>query len=272
MTRIGWIAVGLVLAACGDGATAGSQAASTGGGEGGPVTGLGRITVESSRSSGSFVYAYFELASAVPECDEPVDGPCHSFVCKKGEPTFLRSAGSLTVHVGTKEITTSTNSVMEYVGFGPVLWKANGDETVIVGTSGLSAPGFSLSVAAPGYVAVGAPEFPVDDTQPMMLDTTKPLALAWTGGNSGTEVLAQLRSSDKLTGVDCTFPVEAGAGSIPAGALAHLHKGPSGGLFVVVENVASERVAEWDMALYAGSIGEISGHPNGSSNTAVTFE
>jgi hypothetical protein len=153
------------------------------------------------------------------------------------------SAGTLTVTGGTAPIVVAPTTSGGTVSYSYVATTGAGDggpsfgagDTLTVSASGAAAPAFTGTVTLPGTIQVTAPP-PPSPTAPdgavlpfpalaAPIVRTADLAIAWTGGSSGS-VLVGLGGSGG-SAVQCQFPESAGGGVIPAAALAYLPATPS---------------------------------------------
>lgn len=110
-------------------------------------------------------------------------------------------------------------------------------DSVKVSAEGATVPAFEATAVAPGDITVTAPVFASFQTS---FSKSKDLALSWTGGAAGNVNVALSTYGAKLVSVLCTFPANAGAGTVPAAALTDLDpSGPLGASISILPSVTS---------------------------------
>ncbi len=215
--------------------------AACGGVESGAPTGMGGSTSSGGVSGGEAavsVYSYgppkdrFTLVASYNHpagdeyCTAEVVGTCIVRECTRSQPQGLAvSAGRITMTVNGREVTITPTSAGEYPAPKnpqPALFQ--GGETVsFVVEGGGDVPAHSASIVAPTAVVLTAP----DPTKPIVIDRTKDLAFAWTGGAAGDVlfVTGVQRSDGSIASLTCMFPAAVGGATLPNTTLARLPSG-----------------------------------------------
>jgi len=123
------------------------------------------------------------------------------------------NAGTLTITGTTSGTTPVTRSIEGSYGAknaGPIFVPG---ATLGVAASGAVFPAFARqTITGPAIITLVAPQ------QPYAISTTADLAVAWTGGEPGAQVIFQVGGSGPGE-VDCTFDASVGHGTVPAAAL-----------------------------------------------------
>jgi hypothetical protein len=145
-----------------------------------------------------------------------------------------------------------------------------GDRVTISATGNPDgAPAFSTRVTVPASMELLAPSFTGTD-DPFTIDRTRDLEVRWTGDvtSAGGVVVANLNDSTRLIGgsddaaagddertsmLECSFDGRAGAGRIPARALATLRVSDGGSIFIQSASERVSRVHDWQITASVAS-------------------
>jgi hypothetical protein len=96
-------------------------------------------------------------------------------------------------------------------------------QTLTVSASGATVPGFGASVVAPAVVALTAP---ASSASGFTITTSSNLAVAWTGGQSGAQMLLEgvvlPNSSPGYNYFVCTWDAAAGKATVPSAMMTGL--------------------------------------------------
>jgi len=253
------LSIALIAAGCSNGNVVASSGAA--------ATAMGVVSVISSPTSSSAIASFFAStvdAGAGPECSQKTEGGCTLFACPSntsadaGTPAQA-TTGKLTVSIGTTELALTPSAMLGGSPFadhmGP-FWTAAG-VSVSATATGAEVPAFMLHTESPAPITVTQPTFS-GQTQPLIIDTSTALAVAWTGGAAGESVnvfLAGPFDAAAFVEMTCAFPAETGEASIPASLLAMMPKGSNGRADVNVSKSASTVAGNWQIKLAAQSDG-----------------
>lgn len=141
------------------------------------------------------------------------------------------------------------------------LWNA-GDPVRLRAAGNDAAPGFDVTLTAPGTIDVSAPGFAYG--QPTVIDRAADLEVAWTNPPeaAGAEVLVFLTSVSAQGHTDaiCRLPAGPGRGAVPAAVLARLPAG-GGAITVAGINAIDPGVQGWDLTLSVAALGRTAAGP-----------
>jgi hypothetical protein len=171
-----------------------------------------------------------------------------------GAPAYV-SDGEIKVTGALTPVTLAAPAPMgmfagQYFAFSYYMPLYAAGSTLNVSGAGDVAPAFMASVVAPAQPAMLDPS---PSNQALMLARGSDLKLAWRDGSGGTLALSlAIVSKTSLAGVDCSFPVEAGSGSVPAAALATLPSG-SGQVYFTVAETQTVTVGSWSIGVSAST-------------------
>ncbi|HTL35584.1 MAG TPA: hypothetical protein VL326_20790 [Kofleriaceae bacterium] len=235
----------VVLAACGDdgGSVAGPDA------PGPPNTGAVSLssykTMQTTQVMGNIVNASFLFRPAPATCTSQQIGPCILSQCTvlPGQPMYV-NAGTVTVTGLSQTLTLTPSSITNMYQPDNSANAFVGGETVNITGMGATAPAFTLSLTAPSLASITVPAKP-SGTNPLAIDRSHDLAVAWTGGGA-SDIDFVFGSTSGGPSLNCAFAATAGSGTIPTAALAMLPAG-SGSFSASTEVFKSVDVGEWRM-------------------------
>lgn len=160
-------------------------------------------------------------------CPPIQDGSCSYYACT---PRPLggaapATAGTVTIAGGLQALAFAPKSNGTYDPQQLTGALFAGGETLTATSAGTpDVAAFNLSTKAPKTATLTAPTIPT--TADWTIDRTQPIALAWTGLSATETVsIAIGANTDNPNEVECTFPGDAGQGTVSAAALAHLPTG-----------------------------------------------
>jgi hypothetical protein len=154
-------------------------------------------------------------------------GPCVVEVRSTGDgPTEIAvSAGPLHLTGGlfAVDILPTAGVYAAINGAGALF---HGGETLTVTADGKDVPAFTVAVTAPSQMTLTAPALPAAAGS-LTVTRSAPFIATWTGGTSGTAVLAfSAATSARATSATCAFPAADNKAEVPAAALADLPAAP----------------------------------------------
>lgn len=186
-------------------------------------------------------------------CPPIKDGSCTFYACT---PRPLGSAppataGAVTIAGGLQSLAfvPKSNGTYDPQQLTGALFA--GGETLTATSAGTpDVAAFSLGTKAPKVATLSAPTIPTNTDWP--IDRTQPIELAWTGLSSTETVSVAIGANTNLPlEVECTFPGDAGKGTISAAALGHLPAG--GGYFEIASQTrAGKSDAPWFVRFKVG--------------------
>jgi hypothetical protein len=210
-----------------------------------PTSNLGNVFLTSGAYQSGAVQTLKAQAAFYPSvpaagCSVALVGGCKLETCGPSSATTsgLASAGSIAVSGGLYPLLLQPGlgNVYEPASDGGSLALWHGGEGLIVTSSGGQVPAFAANLTAPRQVSVLTP-------MPLLIPKTSALPFTWFGDSAGNVVIDL--NTTNATGayyLECSFDVGAGAGSLPAAALAAL----PGGAGVLTIGTASKSI------VYAG--------------------
>lgn len=163
------------------------------------------------------------------------------------------NAGSITIMGGHDQIFLGTGTGGQYQPWRLFGWELFvGGETLIADATGFDVPAFNAQVVAPAHATLTSPAIPYPEGA-LELARTQPLQLTWQGGQRGklrfgvSVVAIELRNA-----VECEFPVEPGAATIPRELLSTLPEG-TGFYELRVENASEVTAGMYKVTFIAAS-------------------
>jgi hypothetical protein len=230
------IALGAALVGCGDdeeNGAGGADAAgsgSTGGADHAYVDlpmRSGTLTLFESHVEGirqtNLIGAFLDISAGFPgACAEEAFGACTVTFCTSGSVSrdSLVDAGALTIASGDDppRVTDRNAATGFYLAtFVDDTLLTTGTD-VVLSTQGSHVPAFQSTLRSPPLATVTS-ALPPEGGR---LSTSLPLELTWTADDDDGELVIALRAiaSRRNAAVECPFPIAAGAGQIPAEAIA----------------------------------------------------
>jgi hypothetical protein len=177
--------------------------------------------------------SFHVMTSGGTACVSEVVAGCYVTTCTKSQvtPTYVDAdPGALTVTAaafGTDVPVPLSGGYGRLVKQGP--WAA-GDAVELKGAGGPDLPAFDVKATIPPLLAdIAFDGCTSTDAQAPCTLSAGGSVVSWSNGAGalvGVSIWPNL-DTDTQVGVSCTFPGDAGAGKIPAGALARLAKGLS---------------------------------------------
>mgnify|MGYP005853459669 CR=1 FL=1 len=221
----------------------------------------GPTTIDSYSASASFAQAVASGGGGSAACNTSQEGSCTITECTLPEqqgggqnpapqPTSSPHAGEITIG-GAVEVKLAPDEKGAYTPKSgqEKLWSADAD--ISVKAAGDTIPAFDQKVKAPAVVTLTAPEWP-QVGQPLAVDRTKSIELAWTDGGAG-DVTAQISTlaGNKTASVSCTFEAASGKGTIPAAALGKLLPTEQGSVSVGASGTTAFDAGDWKVSVMA---------------------
>jgi len=175
-------------------------------------------------------------------------GACVVMDCPDTDASSV-SGGTVTITGAAEPITLTPSTTGHYdarVSPDPLF---NGGETLTFTASGGDVPGFTKTIKAPSKPTITQPAKPASQVSPLVIDRSKDLMVAWTGGGNGTMDVSLAGAADRR--VSCRFDTSTGHGKVPSAALSMLTAGMGG---VSMAAFSEDEVIEGDWGINVGAL------------------
>ena len=191
----------------------------------------------SSTASASFYQGSFAIGGTTDtRCTTSEEGSCRVTACDLGGPApdagptedagaiLTPHAGEITIGATPITLTPTSDGVYATKTLTEKIWDT---ADFSVKAAGATVPAFEKLLQVPASITLTAPVLP-DAPAKAEIDRSADLALTWTGGGGGVVTASAITSLlegttlKKSATVSCTYPANAGTGTIPAAALGKL--------------------------------------------------
>ncbi len=208
-------------------------------------------------SSSTFNASFYQYSGPAPVggCTITMSGGCTLTQCPPagdgGVPmtTTLPTAGTVSISGGKRAASISPKTDGTYPTDSDNMKPLYaGGETLTISATGGTVPAFSGTVVAPARVRVTSPAVPAAGSS-LAISRSSALSFAWSGGTVG-EVTFGVYPQSATSWVTCSFPANAGAGSIPSSLLSKLPSG-SGSFNASLRNTSHLTQSGWAIDLWA---------------------
>ena len=201
--------------------------------------------VTSARSEHSAGAAFFTRTAADQSVTRKTVGPCvvETYGSGAGPKDTDRSAGKLTISGGAKSVPLLPEADGTYTTVNGQGALFAGGETLTITAQGAAVPAFVLSLVAPSKLTLASPALPAA-AGALKVTRSAGLSASWTGSSAGVVVVyLDAAGGSSAHAATCSFPASAGAGVVPAAALADF-PAVSGTFSIYAKTVAVQTPAD----------------------------